>query len=123
MSPRHDDRDGGARDGGAVTVEAALALCSLVLVLAMAVAAVSAAAAAVRCLDASRELARLAARGEVGRGRAIAAELAPAGARLDLTNRGDTLVAEVSVQLLRPLPMRIGGRAVAAVEPGGSGAT
>ena len=124
MAPHQDNRDRGARDRGArdrgaVTVEAALALCSLVLVLALALGAVAAAAASVRCLDASRELARLASRGEAERGRAIAAELAPAGARLDLTHRGDTLVAEVSVQLLRPLPMRIGGRAVAAVEPGG----
>jgi hypothetical protein len=101
-----------------VTVEAALALCSLVVVLVLAVAAMSAVAASVRCLDASRELARLAARGEPERGRAVAAELAPAGARLDLVRTGDTVRAEVSVQLVRPLPVRIGGRAVAVVEPG-----
>jgi hypothetical protein len=101
-----------------VTVEAALALCSLVVVLVLAVAAMSAVAASVRCLDASRELARLAARGEPERGRAVAAELAPTGARLDLARTGDTVRAEVSVQLVRPLPLRIGGRAVAVVEPG-----
>jgi hypothetical protein len=110
--------EGGADDRGAVTVEAALALSSLVLVLALAVTALAATAASVRCLDASRELARLAARGEPERGRAVAAELAPAGARLELARAGDTVTAEVSIQLIRPLPMRIGGRAVAAVEPG-----
>ena len=111
--PRRDPAD-----GGAVTVEAALALCSLVVVLVLAVAAMSAVASSVRCLDASRELARLAARGEPERGRAVAAELAPTGARLDLVRTGDTVRAEVSVQLVRPLPLRIGGRAVAVVEPG-----
>lgn len=105
-------------DVGAVTVEAALALCSLVLVLALAVATIAAMAASVRCLDASRELARLAARGEPERGREVATALAPTGARLELTHAADTVTAEVSVQLLRPLPLRIGGRAVAATEPG-----
>jgi hypothetical protein len=105
-------------DRGAVTVEAALALCSLVVVLALSIAAIAAVAASVRCLDASRELARLAARGEPDRGRAVAAELAPAGARVELVRVEDTVTASVSVQLVRPLPMRIGGRAVAAVEPG-----
>ncbi len=75
-------------------------------------------AASVRCQDASRELARLAARGEPERGRVIAAELAPTGARLELAQTEDTVTAEVSVQLVRPLPVRIGGRAVAALEPG-----
>ena len=106
---------------GAVTVEAALALCSLVLVLALAIGAVAAVAASVRCLDAARELARLAARGEAERGRAIAAELAPSGARLELTYRGDTVVTEVSVPPLGslPLPLRIERAvAVAAVRAG-----
>lgn len=99
-------------------MEAALALCSLVVVLVLAVAAVAAVAASVRCLDAARELARLAARGEPERGRAVAAVLAPTGARLELERAADTVTAEVSVQLIRPLPLRIGNRAVAAVEPG-----
>ena len=105
-------------DRGSVTVEAALALCSLAVVLALAVAAVAAMAASVRCLDAARELARLAARGEPDRGRAVAADLAPSGAVLVLESVGDTVTAEVSVQLIRPLPVRINGRAVAAAEPG-----
>ena len=107
-----------ADDRGAVTVEAALGLCSLMLVLALALAAVAATTAAVRCLDASRELARLAARGEPDRGRSVAAALAPAGAVLELTRAGDTVTAEVSDALIPPLPLRVSGRSVAAVEPG-----
>jgi hypothetical protein len=105
-------------DRGAVTVEAALALCALALFLALAVAAVGAVVTTVRCVDASRELARLAARGEPERGRDVAARLAPDGARLDLVRDGDTVVAEVSAELVSPLPLRLRGRAVAAVEPG-----
>ncbi len=99
-----------ANDRGAVTVEAALALCSLAVFLAV--------AGSIRCVDAARELARLAARGEPDRGRVVAAELAPSGARLTLELQHDLVVAEVSVELVRPLPVRIGGRSVAALEPG-----
>jgi hypothetical protein len=106
------------RDRGAVTVEAALALCSLAVFLAVAVGAIAAAGGSVRCVDAARELARLAARGEADRGHAVAAQLAPSGARLTLRADGDLVVAEVSADVLHPLPVRIGGRAVAALEPG-----
>jgi hypothetical protein len=105
-------------DRGAVTVEAAIALGSLVAFLALALGALAAMAAQVRCVDAARELARLAARGEPERGRVIAAQLAPEGARLELVRTGDTITSEVSAQLVAPLPLRIGGRAVAAVEGG-----
>ena len=106
------------RDRGAVTVEAALALCSLAVFLTVAVGAIAAAGGSIRCVDAARELARLAARGEADRGHAVAAQLAPSGARLALRAEGDLVVAEVSADVLRPLPVRIGGRAVAALEPG-----
>ena len=43
-------------DRGAVTVEAALALCTLTVVVALAVAAITAAATSVRCTDAALEL-------------------------------------------------------------------
>jgi hypothetical protein len=118
--PWRGEHDGGTadeRDRGAVTVEAALALCTLAVFLAVAVGAI-AAAGSIRCVDAARELARLAARGEADRGRTVAAQLAPAHARLAIRIEGDLVVAEVSADVLRPLPVRIGGRAVAALEPG-----
>jgi hypothetical protein len=108
----------GHADRGAVTVEAALALCTLVVFLTLALGALMAVAESVRCIDAARELARLAARGEPERGREVAAQLAPSGARLELVPTGDTVVTTVSAELLHPLPIRISGRAVAAMEPG-----
>ncbi|HSU09941.1 MAG TPA: TadE family type IV pilus minor pilin [Pseudonocardia sp.] len=105
-------------DRGAVTVEAALALCSLTVVAALAVGGIGAAAASVRCTDAARELVRLAARGEPDRGRAVAARLAPAGARIELEVRGDEAIGEVTAAPLRLLPVHLSGRAVAVLEPG-----
>ena len=105
-------------DRGAVTIEAALALCSLTLVAALALGAIGAGAASVRCTDAARELVRLAAHGEPDRGRTVAAHLAPAGARIELTVRGDEAVAEVTAAPVRLLPVHVVGRAVAVLEPG-----
>jgi hypothetical protein len=107
-------------DGGAVTVEAALALSSLALVTALAVGAIAAAVASVRCDDAARELVRLAARGEPDRGREVARRLAPTGAEITLTIRGDEATAEVTAAPLRLLPIRTAGRAVAVLEPAAS---
>jgi hypothetical protein len=105
-------------DGGAVTVEAALALCTLTLVTALAVTAIAVAAASVQCADAARELVRLAARGEPDRGRAVAVRLAPRGARIELVLRGDEAIGEVTAAPVPLLPARITGRAVAVLEPG-----
>jgi hypothetical protein len=108
-----------AADAGAVTVEAALALCALTIFLALALGTLTAVAQAMRCTDAARELARLAARGEPDRGRAVAAQLAPSGALLDLMQDGDTVTATVSLRLVGSLPMTVSGRAVAALETAG----
>lgn len=105
-------------DRGAVTVEAALAMCSLAVFLMLAMGALAAVSSSIRCGDAARELARLAARGEPERGRGVAAALAPPGARIELTQTGETVTGEVSIQLVAPLPIRVSGAAVAAVEPG-----
>jgi hypothetical protein len=106
-------------DAGAVTVEAALALCALTVFLAMALGALTAVAQTMRCTDAARELARLAARSEPDRGRAVAARLAPSGAVLEVTQDGDTVTATVSVRLVGSLAMSVSGRAVAALETAG----
>lgn len=105
-------------DGGAVTVEAALALGTLAVFLALAMGALTAVADSVRCTDAARELARLAARGEPDRGRAVAAQLAPGGADLTLQADGDMVVAIVSAPAWPPLEVTVSGRSVAAWEPG-----
>lgn len=107
-----------ADDDGAVTVEAALALGTLVAVTAAAVGAVAAVAAGVRCTDAARELARQAARGDTERGRAVAAQLAPAGAEPELRLDGDLVVVTVRVRPVGLLRVTINGTATAAVEPG-----
>ncbi|HEY0813714.1 MAG TPA: TadE family type IV pilus minor pilin, partial [Pseudonocardia sp.] len=95
-----------------------LALCALTVFLALTLGALTAVAQSLRCSDAARELARLAARGEPDRGRAVAAQLAPSGASLDLADQGDTVVATVSARLVGSLPITVDGRAVAAAEPG-----
>lgn len=71
----------------------------------------------VRCVDAAREAARLAARGDTA-GAATAGGLVPAGASLEVRHDGDYVVARVSgaVPLLPGLV--IAGQAVAATEPG-----
>lgn len=108
----------GRADRGAVTVEAALALCSLAVVTVAAVGSVAAVASSIRCLDAARELARLAARGEPERGHDVARRLAPPGARIELATVGDEITVTVSAAPVELLPVRVGGRAVAVLEPG-----
>ena len=88
-------------------------------VVVLCLAGVTAVSMRVRCIDAARELARLAARGEPDRGREIAGRLAPSGARIELVVRGDEVFAEVTAPAVPPLPLRVGGRAVAVLEPGG----
>ncbi|GAA1391067.1 hypothetical protein GCM10009613_32870 [Pseudonocardia kongjuensis] len=99
-------------------MEAALALGALVLVTAAAVAAVAAVGAGVRCADAARELVRQAARGDVERGRAAVAALAPSGAESELRIEGDTVAASVRARPVRLLPVTVGASAVAVLEPG-----
>jgi len=106
-------------DRGMVTVEAALALCSLVVVLALVVAAVSAVAAQLRCVDAAREAARLTARGEQGRAEELAQQIAPHGAVVAVTVRGDEVTARVSANPVAGLlpGIEVGAEAAAVLEP------
>ena len=109
-----------ADDRGSVTVEAAIGIGTLVLVAAVAIGGVAAMTSSIRCVDAARELARLAARGEADRGREAAAGIAPARARMDLHTEADTVTVSVSAAPLGVLPLEVGGTAVAALEPGGA---
>ena len=108
-------------DRGTVTVEAALALCSLVVVLALVLAAVSAVAAQLRCVDAAREAARLTARGEQDRAENLARRIAPRGAMVQVSVRGDEVTARVSVDPVAGLlpGIEVGAEAAAVLEPGG----
>ncbi|MDQ3762953.1 MAG: pilus assembly protein [Actinomycetota bacterium] len=111
---------GRSDDQGAVTVEAALALCSLVVVLALVLAAVSAAVAQLRCVDAAREAARLAARGEQDRAEDLARRIAPHDAVVAVTIRGDEVTARVSANPVTGLlpGIEVRAEAAAVLEPG-----
>ncbi|WP_272942850.1 TadE family type IV pilus minor pilin [Mycolicibacterium phlei] len=102
-------------DRGGVTVEAALATAALAVVLALCVAGVAAVSTHVRCVDAAREAARLAARGDDGT--TVARSLAPDGAGVQIRYDGDFVVATVTARSLLP-GLTVAGRAVAAREPG-----
>ena len=108
-----------ADDRGMVTVEAALALCSLVVVLAMVLAAVSAVAAQLRCVNAAREAARLTARGEQDRAEELARRIAPHGAVVAVTVHGDEITARVSANPVAALlpGIEVRAEAAAVLEP------
>ncbi|SOC47486.1 TadE-like protein [Blastococcus aggregatus] len=108
-----------------VTTETAVVLPVLLLVLLCAVAAVTVVGAQLRCVDAAREGARAAARGETD---AVVAELAgrvaPEGADTAVREDGERVRVTVSVELapLGPVPLRtrVSAEAVAVREPGGA---
>jgi hypothetical protein len=88
-----------------------------VVVLVLCLAGVSAVSMQVRCIDAAREAARLAARGDERSAVAAAVRLAPAGARVDLHRDGDFLVATVAAHSKFLPDTDITAKAVAAAEP------
>ena len=90
-------------DEGVVAVEAALAIPILLLVVALAVALVATMGAKMRVVDASREAARLAARGDGGAALAAGRRLAPSHATVDLVDREHWVQAVVSATV-RPFP-------------------
>jgi len=71
----------------------------------------------VRCVDAAREAARLAARGDDGAAAQAARTVAPAGAVLDLRRDGDYVVATVTSRSALLPGVSIAADAVAAAEP------
>lgn len=109
-----------APDSGAVTVEAAIALGAFVLVLAIALGAIASVTDQLRCTDAAREAARLTARGDSERGRVAAERIAPSGARVTITVRGDTVEVQVHAEPVNGLlpGVRLHGEAFAVAEPG-----
>jgi hypothetical protein len=108
------------RDDGMVTAELAACLPVLVLLLAVALSAVSVASVRVRAMDAAREAARAAARGDQATALALARAAAPgAGVRISVAGGEVTAIATVQGQLPVPfLPsVTVSERAVAAREP------
>lgn len=85
--------------------------------LVLCLAGITAVSLEVRCIDAAREAARLAARGDERSAVAAARGVAPAGAAVQIRRDGDFVVATVAVRpnVLRVL--RISATGVAAVEP------
>ncbi|MFD4470086.1 TadE family type IV pilus minor pilin [Rhodococcus sp. NPDC058505] len=103
-------------DRGAVTVEAAIALSAIVVVVMLCVAAVLAVTAQVRCIDAAREAARLAARGDRDRAVPVARRVAPAGARIDLQEAGGLVTVRVRVDAALLPALEVSAEAVAVLE-------
>jgi Flp pilus assembly protein TadG len=111
-----------------VTAETAVVLPVLLLVLAGAVAAITVVGAQLRCVDAAREGARAAARGEtVAVVRAISAAAAPEGAVIAVDGDQERVRVTVTADLapLGPVPLGVPVSAVAVAlrEPGGEGGT
>ncbi|MFI7664460.1 TadE family type IV pilus minor pilin [Nocardia sp. NPDC049526] len=101
-----------------MTVEAAIALAAIVFAVVLCVGALLAASTQVRCVDAAREAARLAARGDQANAVPAARRVAPPTADISLRTEGDRVVAAVSARapLLPLLVLR--AEAVATREPG-----
>jgi Flp pilus assembly protein TadG len=109
-----------------VTAETAVVLPVLLLVLAAAVAAVTVVGGQLRCVDAAREGARAAARGEPsGEVTSLLARAAPEGAVTDVTVTDEEVRVTVTAPIapMGPVPFSVSvtAEAVARLEPGVTG--
>lgn len=96
----------GRPDRGMVTAEAAVVLPALLLTLLACLWLVGAGAAAVRCGDAAREAARVAARGDGSAvARQVATAVAPAGARVVIETGAGRVVVTVEAARSAPGPL------------------
>lgn len=109
------------RDRGMATVELAVALPAVVLVVVAGMTAVSVLTAQLRCVDAAREAARAAARGESAAVvRSLAARAGPPGAVLTVAGDASEVTVTVTAEsgVARGLPsFRVAAVAVALREP------
>jgi len=90
----------------------------LAVVLVLCVGGLAAVGMQVRCVDSSREAARLAARGDQGAASDVVGRAGPAGAELVLRRDGGFVVARVTSRSNLLPGITISAEAVAAVEPG-----
>jgi hypothetical protein len=88
-----------------------------VVVLVLCLSAVTAVSAQVRCVDAAREAARLAARGDDRSALEAARSVAPPGAAVQTRREGGFVVASVTTRSVLLPGITIAAQAVAAVEP------
>lgn len=105
-------------DTGTASVEAAISLAALVIVVALCLAALWAAAMNIRCVDAAREAARLAARGDEAKARSTAQQVAPHGADITIRPDGEHVVVRVVARAPMFPMLRVRADAVAVLEPG-----
>ncbi|WP_370329553.1 TadE family type IV pilus minor pilin [Mycolicibacterium hippocampi] len=90
---------------------------ALVAILVVCLAGLTAVSMQVRCLDAAREAARLAARGDDAAADRAARQVAPPGAALHLRRDGHYVVATVTTRSVLLPGVSISAGAVAATEP------
>ena len=98
------------------TVEAAFGIVALVAVLSICLAGFTAVSMQVRCIDAAREAARLAARGDNDAATAAARGIAPAAAAVDLRRDGSFVTARVTARSVLLPGLSIAGETLAAAE-------
>lgn len=98
-------------------MEAALGVATLVAVLVLCLAGVTAVSMQVRCIDAAREAARLAARGDDRSAVVAARGIAPGGALVQLRRDGEFVVATVTARSNLLPTLGITATGVSAVEP------
>lgn len=82
--------------------------------------ALLAASAQLRCVDAAREAARLAARGDRSHAETAARRVAPRGADIAIRDDGALVTAQVTASVPLLPGLRLRAEALAAVEPGGA---
>jgi len=87
-------------------------------VLVLCVSGLTAVSMQMRCVDAAREAARLAARGDGGSASTAAQGIAPDGAAVRLRRDGELVVATVSARSALLPGITIAAEAIAAAEPG-----
>ena len=97
MRHHHGERD----DEGFATAEAAVAMPALLAVLALAVGVVVSVGGQLRCVDAARAAARVAARGDSdASARSAALLVAPRGAHVTIRHHGGVVEVEVTARVL-----------------------
>ncbi|WP_082970323.1 TadE family type IV pilus minor pilin [Mycobacterium sp. E2989] len=96
-----------------------MGIATLVVVLVLCLAGITAVSMQVRCVDAAREAARLAARGDEGSAVGVARRVAPGGARVEVHRDGEFVVATVVAHSKLLPAIEIVAKAVSVAEPSG----